>query len=151
MYSTRVAGFSATRIIISIVVILGIIAAILIATFFLLKEQKTTSAKTFTDTVVSSIAEGDTATAFDNFDSSLKTDESTAYYSWLFWSSNFTENKVAINTTEASSEHTNPSFGHLFGNGSVVTIMYTNSESSKVSLTAIQQDGGWKIVNYASV
>jgi len=151
MYSTRDAGFSATRIIISVVIILGIIASVLVVTFFLLKEQKIVSAKTFTDSIVSNISDNDTKTAFDKFDSSLSTNTSTAYYSWLFWSSSFVNNKVTINKTTPSSDYTNPSLDHLLGNGSVITVMYSTSASSKVSLTAIQQADGWKVVNYASI
>lgn len=151
MYSTRVAGFSAARIIVIIVIILGIITAILTGAFFLLKEQKTTSAKAFTNTVISSISKGDSAETFENLDSSLKNDESAAYYNWLFWTSSFTEGGVTISDTIVSSEYTNASPGHLVGNGSVITITYSTSVSSKVSLTAIQQDDGWKIMDYASV
>lgn len=151
MYSTRDAGFSAKRIIISIVIILGIIITILTVAFFFLKEQKITSAQSFTNNIAQGISDGDVATTFDEFDQSLKPDASTAYYSWLFWSSSFTENKITINGTATSSEYSNPTPDHLIGNGSIVTVTYSTSESSKVSLTAIQQADGWKILNYASI
>lgn len=151
MYSIKVAGFSVTRAIVTVVIILAVLAAICTGVFLFLKDQKITGAQVFSNSVIKEISDSNTAASFANFDTSLKTDESAAYYSWLFWSSNFADEKITIDLPAVSSDYTNPSPDHLFGNGSVITVTYNTSSSSKLALTVIQQSDGWKILNYASV
>jgi hypothetical protein len=151
MYSTKAAGFSITKIIVITLIILAVIAAACTATYFVLKEQRTASAQLFTDVFVKDISDNNTTKTFSELNSSLKTDESTAYYSWLFWSSSFSQNKVEIHTPAVNTEYSNASIDHLFSNGSEVKISYTTSASSKLVLTVIQQADGWKILNYESI
>lgn len=151
MHSTKVLGFSVVRTIVVVLIVLGVLGALGTAGFFVLKNQKVGEAKTFSDSLVKSISDGDAADAFSTFDSSLKTDESTAYYSWLFWSSGIKNSNTTIETPALSAEYKDLSVGNLFSIGSVIEVTYSTSGSSKVLLTVVQKDDGWKVLDYAAI
>ncbi len=147
-------GFSLTKFLLIFVAIAILVGGGLTATYFVLKQQQTSSAQLFMQSFIDEVEKNDAQSTFKSFSTSLKTnDQQASYYSWLFWMAAFNTdtNKVTITQPAESITYKDASLFNVLGSKEAIIFIYTTSGNSKISFQAVKSSDEWVLSNYAAL
>lgn len=145
-------GFSLTKFLLIFLVIIVLITGALFGIYFFNKQSQINEATSTVSDLVSQIQAENTDETFKLFSDKLKgSDSSSAYYTWLFWSSGFKESSITIQQPATSIEYTNSSILATSANNATVTFKFTTDKNSVIYIQLIHSDGSWKIGDYGTV